>query len=76
VVPPAGRFDSDDQARLLDLSSGSTGTMPTLLDTPVLQVNSNAMHMVDTTNPQILFNMWTGQSFPLYDHINVTMTNF
>ncbi|CAK7563282.1 MAG: hypothetical protein SEPTF4163_001146 [Sporothrix epigloea] len=33
--------------------------MPTSLDTPVLQVDANVIHKVDTSNPQNLFSMWT-----------------
>ncbi|EFX01176.1 duf1752 domain containing protein [Grosmannia clavigera kw1407] len=33
--------------------------MPSALDTPVLQVDANVIHKVDTSNPQNLFSMWT-----------------
>lgn len=33
--------------------------MPSALDAPVLQVDANVIHKVDTSNPQNLFNMWT-----------------
>ncbi|CAK7273970.1 hypothetical protein SEPCBS119000_005931 [Sporothrix epigloea] len=33
--------------------------MPTSLVTPVLQVDANVIHKVDTSNPQNLFSMWT-----------------
>ncbi|KAK1774456.1 hypothetical protein QBC45DRAFT_41078 [Copromyces sp. CBS 386.78] len=33
--------------------------MPLSLDTPVLQVDANVIHKVDTTNPANLFSMWT-----------------
>jgi len=32
------------------------------LETPVLQVDANVIHKVDTSNPQNLFSMWTGES--------------
>ncbi|CAK7200802.1 hypothetical protein SEUCBS139899_003501 [Sporothrix eucalyptigena] len=33
--------------------------MPSSLDAPVLQVDANVIHKVDTSNPQNLFSMWT-----------------
>lgn len=33
--------------------------MPLSLETPVLQVDANVIHKVDTTNAQNLFSMWT-----------------
>lgn len=33
--------------------------MPSALDAPVLQVDANVIHKVDTSNPQNLFSMWT-----------------
>ncbi|KAM7216145.1 Protein of unknown function (DUF3295) domain containing protein [Rhypophila decipiens] len=33
--------------------------MPLTLDSPVLQVDANVIHKVDTTNPENLFSMWT-----------------
>lgn len=33
--------------------------MPLSLKTPVLQVDANVIHKVDTTNPENLFSMWT-----------------
>ncbi|KAK5653370.1 hypothetical protein OQA88_9062 [Cercophora sp. LCS_1] len=33
--------------------------MPCSLETPVLQVDANVIHKVDTTNPENLFSMWT-----------------
>ncbi|KAK0708180.1 DUF1752-domain-containing protein [Lasiosphaeris hirsuta] len=33
--------------------------MPLSLETPVLQVDANVIHKVDTTNPENLFSMWT-----------------
>ncbi|OAA61102.1 hypothetical protein SPI_05126 [Niveomyces insectorum RCEF 264] len=33
--------------------------MPSTLDAPVLQVDANVIHKVDTSNPQNLFSMWT-----------------
>lgn len=33
--------------------------MPSTLETPVLQVDANVIHKVDTSNPQNLFSMWT-----------------
>ncbi|KAK3316068.1 hypothetical protein B0H66DRAFT_276418 [Apodospora peruviana] len=33
--------------------------MPLSLDSPVLQVDANVIHKVDTTNPENLFSMWT-----------------
>lgn len=33
--------------------------MPAVLATPVLQVDANVIHQVDTTNPDNLFSMWT-----------------
>jgi len=35
--------------------------MPLSLETPVLQVDANVIHKVDTTNPENLFSMWTGE---------------
>ncbi|KAK3332136.1 hypothetical protein B0T19DRAFT_397926 [Cercophora scortea] len=35
--------------------------MPLSLETPVLQVDANVIHKVDTTNPENLFGMWTAQ---------------
>ncbi len=40
------------------------GAMPLTLDAPVLQVDANVIHKVDTSNPQNLFSMWTGEFFP------------
>ncbi len=31
------------------------------LEAPVVQVDANAIHKVDTTNPANLFSMWTGE---------------
>jgi hypothetical protein len=36
--------------------------MPSCLATPVLQVDTNVIHQVDTQNPDNLFSMWTGES--------------
>lgn len=36
--------------------------MPPCLATPVLQVDTNVIHQVDTQNPDNLFSMWTGKS--------------
>ena len=36
--------------------------MPACLATPVLQVDTNVIHQVDTQNPDSLFSMWTGES--------------
>jgi hypothetical protein len=36
-------------------------TMPSSLEAPVLQVDANVIHKVDTTNPANLFSMWTGK---------------
>ncbi|KAK4454054.1 hypothetical protein QBC34DRAFT_176577 [Podospora aff. communis PSN243] len=33
--------------------------MPLSLETPVLQVDANVIHKVDTANPENLFSMWT-----------------
>ncbi|KAL2161947.1 hypothetical protein VTH06DRAFT_7732 [Thermothelomyces fergusii] len=33
--------------------------MPMTLEAPVLQVDANVIHKVDTTNPATLFSMWT-----------------
>jgi hypothetical protein len=30
----------------------------------VLQVDANVIHKVDTTNPENLFSMWTGEFLP------------
>lgn len=49
---------------LLELSSSLDATMPTSLETPVLQVDTNVIHKVDTTNPENLYNMWTGNLPP------------
>ncbi len=35
--------------------------MPMTLEAPVLQVDANVIHKVDTTNPANLFSMWTGE---------------
>jgi hypothetical protein len=35
--------------------------MPMSLEAPVLQVDANVIHKVDTTNPANLFSMWTGK---------------
>lgn len=35
--------------------------MPSSLATPVLQVDTNVIHQVDTQNPDNLFSMWTGK---------------
>jgi len=35
--------------------------MPLSLEAPVLQVDANVIHKVDTTNPANLFSMWTGE---------------
>jgi hypothetical protein len=35
--------------------------MPLTLEAPVLQVDANVIHKVDTTNPANLFSMWTGE---------------
>lgn len=45
----------------------STANMPMSLEAPVLQVDANVIHKVDTTNPANLFSMWTGEllRFPL-----------
>ena len=39
----------------------STAIMPMTLEAPVLQVDANVIHKVDTTNPANLFSMWTGE---------------
>lgn len=39
--------------------------MPQTLATPVLQVDANVIHQVDTKNPDNLHSMWTGKLFPL-----------
>jgi len=36
--------------------------MPASLATPVLQVDTNVIHQVDTQNPDNLFSMWTGEA--------------
>lgn len=36
--------------------------MPASLRTPVLQVDANVIHQVDTSNHDNLFSMWTGTS--------------
>lgn len=38
--------------------------MPLSLEAPVLQVDANVIHKVDTTNPANLFSMWTGEFCP------------
>lgn len=35
--------------------------MPLSLEAPVLQVDTNVIHKVDTANPANLFSMWTGE---------------
>jgi hypothetical protein len=35
--------------------------MPATLDTPVLTVDVNRIHKVDTRNVENLFSMWTGE---------------
>ena len=35
--------------------------MPISLQAPVLQVDANVIHKVDTSNPENLFSMWTGE---------------
>ena len=35
--------------------------MPISLQAPVLQVDANVIHKVDTTNTENLFSMWTGE---------------
>jgi hypothetical protein len=35
--------------------------MPQTLATPVLQVDANVIHQVDTNNPDNLHSMWTGK---------------
>jgi hypothetical protein len=37
--------------------------MPYRLDTPVLTVDANVIHKVDTANPANLYSMWTGKVF-------------
>lgn len=44
------------------------GTMPFPLDAHVLTVDTNILHKVDTSNPQNLYSMWTGES------LSATMT--
>jgi hypothetical protein len=39
----------------------SAAIMPMSLEAPVLQVDANVIHKVDTTNPANLFSMWTGE---------------
>jgi hypothetical protein len=38
--------------------------MPYRLDTPVLTVDANVIHKVDTANPANLYSMWTGKAHP------------
>lgn len=35
--------------------------MPCLLDAPVLKVDAEAIHRLDTRDPQNLFSVWTGE---------------
>lgn len=36
--------------------------MPSTLNAPVLQVDANIVKLVDTSNPQNLFNLWSSES--------------
>lgn len=38
--------------------------MPCTLNAPVLQVDANIVKLVDTSNPQNLFNLWSSKSLP------------
>ncbi|KAK1759512.1 hypothetical protein QBC47DRAFT_357367 [Echria macrotheca] len=55
------KFALDTTRPLLEPSSSLPSVMPCSLDAPVLQVDANVIHKVDTTNPENLFSMWTAQ---------------
>lgn len=39
--------------------------MPSTFNAPVLQVDANIVKLVDTSNPQNLFNLWSSTSLPI-----------
>jgi hypothetical protein len=55
---PISSDSRSEPARALEQSAD---TMPMSLEAPVLQVDANVIHKVDTTNPANLFSMWTGE---------------
>lgn len=46
-------------SNLLDHSSSHAVAMPLCLEQPVLRIDANVIHKVDTTNAENLFGMWT-----------------
>ncbi|KAI9151863.1 hypothetical protein HJFPF1_09074 [Paramyrothecium foliicola] len=49
--------------------------MPYRLDTPVLTVDANVIHKVDTANPANLYSMWTGKATPAKASTRRPITN-
>lgn len=61
VAKTRTRFTLATPLHLLEFSSSYSITMHSSLPAPVLQVDANVIHKVDTSNPENLFSMWTGE---------------
>lgn len=61
MAPQVVNIYSDSSSEPARAFEQNSVVMPSTLEAPVLQVDANVIHKVDTTNPANLFSMWTGE---------------